>query len=68
MTWLPKIGEGPLWENRLNLEQERCQATWWTNILYVNNYVNTDQMVRFCTELFYIYGPILMLELLDILF
>lgn len=45
MTWFPKIGEGPLWDDRLMLEKERCMASWWTNILYINNYVNTDQMV-----------------------
>ncbi|XP_038213204.1 nose resistant to fluoxetine protein 6-like [Zerene cesonia] len=47
MTWLPKIGEGPLWENRIQLEQERCIDSWWTNILYINNYVNTDRMCMF---------------------
>ncbi|XP_026326744.1 nose resistant to fluoxetine protein 6-like [Hyposmocoma kahamanoa] len=47
MTWLPKIGEGPLWENRMLLEQERCQESWWTNILYINNYVNTDKLCMF---------------------
>ncbi|GBP48266.1 Nose resistant to fluoxetine protein 6 [Eumeta japonica] len=47
MSWLPKIGEGPLWDERLKLEQERCQASWWANILYINNYVNTDQLCMF---------------------
>ncbi|XP_022126987.2 nose resistant to fluoxetine protein 6 [Pieris rapae] len=47
MTWLPKIGEGPLWGNRIQLEQERCMDTWWANILYVSNYVMTDRMCMF---------------------
>ncbi|KAG6464915.1 hypothetical protein O3G_MSEX014814, partial [Manduca sexta] len=47
MTWFPKMGEGPLWEDRLLLEQERCMTSWWTNILYINNYVNTDKMCMF---------------------
>ncbi|XP_072941753.1 nose resistant to fluoxetine protein 6-like [Epargyreus clarus] len=47
MTWLPKIGEGPLWENKIMMEQERCTATWWANILYVNNYLKTDQLCMF---------------------
>ncbi|CAG4940148.1 unnamed protein product [Colias eurytheme] len=47
MTWLPKIGEGPLWENRIQLEQERCMDSWWTNILYINNYLKTDRMCMF---------------------
>ncbi|XP_028028597.1 nose resistant to fluoxetine protein 6-like [Bombyx mandarina] len=47
MTWFPKIGEGPLWDDRLLLERERCMESWWANILYINNYVNTDQMCMF---------------------
>ncbi|XP_073967401.1 nose resistant to fluoxetine protein 6-like [Choristoneura fumiferana] len=47
MTWLPKIGEGPLWEDRMQLEQERCMTSWWANILYINNYVNTDNLCMF---------------------
>ncbi|XP_047546002.1 nose resistant to fluoxetine protein 6-like [Vanessa atalanta] len=47
MTWLPKIGEGPLWEGRLRLEQERCMDSWWANILYVNNYIKTERMCMF---------------------
>ncbi|KAL4704134.1 hypothetical protein ACJJTC_003419 [Scirpophaga incertulas] len=47
MTWLPKIGEGPLWKDKILLEKERCEDTWWTNILYINNYINTDKMCMF---------------------
>ncbi|CAK1551594.1 unnamed protein product [Leptosia nina] len=47
MTWLPKVGEGPLWGNRIQLEQERCMDTWWANILYINNYVRTDRLCMF---------------------
>lgn len=45
MTWLPQIGDGPLWPNRIQREQSRCQASWWLNILYINNYINTDKLV-----------------------
>ncbi|XP_036318117.1 nose resistant to fluoxetine protein 6-like [Rhagoletis pomonella] len=45
MTWFPSIGSGPLWPERIRREQERCQASWWLNILYVNNYFNTDKFV-----------------------
>ncbi|XP_052751582.1 nose resistant to fluoxetine protein 6-like [Galleria mellonella] len=47
MTWFPKIGDGPLWESKMRLEQDRCLESWWANILYVNNYVNTDKMCMF---------------------
>ncbi|KAH9636680.1 hypothetical protein HF086_003228 [Spodoptera exigua] len=69
MTWLPKMGEGPLWQDRLLLEQERCMTSWWTNILYINNYVNTDKMCMFQswylsvdTQLFFI-APIFIYSL-----
>nr|XP_021182728.2 nose resistant to fluoxetine protein 6 [Helicoverpa armigera] len=69
MTWLPKMGEGPLWQDRLLLEQERCMSSWWTNILYINNYVNADKMCMFQswylsvdTQLFFI-APIFIYSL-----
>ncbi|KAJ2938847.1 hypothetical protein O0L34_g18475 [Tuta absoluta] len=69
MTWLPKIGEGPLWEGRMLLEQERCMTSWWANILYINNYVNNDDMCMFQswylsvdTQMFYV-APIFIYSL-----
>ncbi|XP_053600229.1 nose resistant to fluoxetine protein 6-like [Plodia interpunctella] len=47
MTWFPKLGSGPLWKDRLLLEQDRCMQSWWANLLYINNYVNTDTMCMF---------------------
>lgn len=44
-TWLPKLGSGPLWDRRMNLEQERCQSSWWLNLLYINNYIGNDNLV-----------------------
>ncbi|XP_044262126.1 nose resistant to fluoxetine protein 6-like [Tribolium madens] len=46
-TFLSRIGDGPLWDSRIKNEQEKCQKSWWTNLLYVNNYVNTDNMCMF---------------------
>nr|XP_008198006.2 PREDICTED: nose resistant to fluoxetine protein 6 isoform X1 [Tribolium castaneum] len=46
-TFLSRIGDGPLWDSRIKHEQEKCQKSWWTNLLYVNNYVNTDDMCMF---------------------
>lgn len=50
-TWLPKLGSGPLWDSRMNLEQTRCQASWWINLLYINNYVGTDKLVSVSWEI-----------------
>ncbi|KAG4079943.1 hypothetical protein HA402_006255 [Bradysia odoriphaga] len=46
-TWLPKLGSGPLWDSRMLLEQERCQSSWWLNLLYINNYFGTDNICMF---------------------
>ncbi|XP_059480960.1 nose resistant to fluoxetine protein 6-like isoform X2 [Neocloeon triangulifer] len=46
-TLLAKIGSGPLWQRKVGVEVERCVASWWANILYINNYVNTDQLCMF---------------------
>ncbi|KAG8237337.1 hypothetical protein J437_LFUL014543 [Ladona fulva] len=45
-TILNKIGSGPLWEKITSPEKEKCLENWWTNILYINNYVNSDKMVN----------------------
>ncbi|XP_076275541.1 nose resistant to fluoxetine protein 6-like isoform X2 [Rhynchophorus ferrugineus] len=47
MTWFPKIGSGPLWRQTVEVETERCLKSWWTNLLYINNYVNTDYLCIF---------------------
>ncbi|KAL0272824.1 UNVERIFIED_CONTAM: hypothetical protein PYX00_005652 [Menopon gallinae] len=46
-TWFYKMDSGPLWEARVGLERERCLNSWWTNLLYINNYVNNDQLCMF---------------------
>ncbi|KAJ8668277.1 hypothetical protein QAD02_009940 [Eretmocerus hayati] len=46
VTWLPNLDSGPLW-SRMRLENERCRASYWANLLYINNYVNTDQLCMF---------------------
>ncbi|XP_055540332.1 nose resistant to fluoxetine protein 6-like [Wyeomyia smithii] len=46
-TWLPRLGSGPLWDQRMEPEQARCQASWWRNVLYINNYLGTDQLCMF---------------------
>ncbi|XP_075234105.1 nose resistant to fluoxetine protein 6-like [Lycorma delicatula] len=41
---LPYTGNGPLWNSKINVESERCRKNWWLNILFLNNYINTDEM------------------------
>lgn len=46
-TWLRKIGDGPIWDSRMALEQERCLNSWWKNLLYINNYIGNEQLCMF---------------------
>ncbi|CAH1163713.1 unnamed protein product [Phaedon cochleariae] len=37
-------GEGPLWKLIAGGDSEDCRKNWWTNLLYISNYVNPDHM------------------------
>ncbi|XP_052895879.1 uncharacterized protein LOC128303065 [Anopheles moucheti] len=42
-TWLLKLQTGPLWRWGAETEQTFCRRNWWTNLLYINNYVHSDE-------------------------
>lgn len=44
-TLLIRVGDGPMWSEKIGAEVDRCQLSWWTNILYINNYVGADKLV-----------------------
>lgn len=44
-TFFKYFGEGPMWKPIVEPEVQDCRDNWWTNILYINNYVNVDHMV-----------------------
>lgn len=43
-TWLYKLDFGPFWKTTTETEKSFCRRNWWTNMLYINNYVNPSQM------------------------
>lgn len=43
------LGTGPVYPKG-GFEQNQCNGTWWTNLLFINNFVKTDQMVGIFTE------------------
>ena len=45
VTYMDYIGFGPFNYWNQDGTNKACETNWWTNILYVNNLVNTDQMV-----------------------
>ncbi|XP_071445546.1 nose resistant to fluoxetine protein 6-like [Hetaerina americana] len=68
-TLFYRVNRGPLWEARIGMETERCETNWWTNLLYVNNYVNTMQLCMFqswyvtCDMHFFLMAPLLVYPL-----
>jgi peptidoglycan/LPS O-acetylase OafA/YrhL len=46
-TWLVKLGDGPLWNSRISVEQTRCEKSWWKNMLYINNYYGNEDLCMF---------------------
>ncbi|KAK9888344.1 hypothetical protein WA026_000598 [Henosepilachna vigintioctopunctata] len=43
-THFRHTGNGPLWKIFVEEEYQDCRTNWWTNLLYINNYINTDHM------------------------
>ncbi|KAJ8938256.1 hypothetical protein NQ318_001789 [Aromia moschata] len=43
-TWLVHMGKGPQWEDFVVREYKNCRQSWWTNLLYINNYVYKKEM------------------------
>lgn len=56
--FLPYMGDGPLWKYFIHTEVEYCHKNWWTNMLFINNYVNSHKMViivYYCSSLYNLY-------------
>ena len=47
-TLVPYLGSGPFWE-LMQRWSNICENNWWTNLLYVNNLVNTSWLVSLLT-------------------
>lgn len=45
-TWLYKIQDGPGWKRLAETERYNCRTNMWTNLLYINNYINVSDMVK----------------------
>ncbi|RZF43029.1 hypothetical protein LSTR_LSTR001207 [Laodelphax striatellus] len=44
MTLFYKIGDGPLWNQMAGNDQSACEVNWWTNFVFLNNFVNPLRM------------------------
>ncbi len=43
------FGSGPFFPSNGFESKDNCQNYWWTNLLYVNNFVDTEKMVMIIT-------------------
>ncbi|CAG9821312.1 unnamed protein product [Phaedon cochleariae] len=43
-TLLIHLGKGPYWDILVGREYRNCRQNWWTNLLYINNYVEKNNM------------------------
>ncbi|KAL0271282.1 UNVERIFIED_CONTAM: hypothetical protein PYX00_008422 [Menopon gallinae] len=40
---MSRFGSGPLWKAEFKKHTDFCSENWWTNVLFLNNYVNTTR-------------------------
>lgn len=45
-TWIRHLGDGPHWDLFMIAEYKNCRKNWWTNLLFINNYVGADEMCQ----------------------
>lgn len=46
ITLLRFLGNGPLWSVLMDFFIGQCERYWWSAFLYIQNYVNADEIVR----------------------
>lgn len=44
-TLLADMQSGPMWRHVAETERSFCRKNWWTNILFINNYVHVKDPV-----------------------
>ncbi|XP_052899878.1 nose resistant to fluoxetine protein 6-like [Anopheles moucheti] len=43
-TLMRYVGSGPFWDGAMSLTEDSCQQYWWSALLYVQNYVNPQNV------------------------
>lgn len=43
---VPHLGDGPLWPQKAWSEAETCKKNWWTNLLFISNFIDAKHEVR----------------------
>lgn len=45
MSLMRFIGNGPVWPLAMDYLRQSCKRYWWSTLLYVQNYLNPDDIV-----------------------
>lgn len=54
---LPYVSDGPMWKLVIYPNAESCQKNWWTNMLFINTYVDSyDMVIKFIHSKSYLFG------------
>lgn len=40
------LGDGPVWRKLKESQEINCRENYWTNLLFINNFVNPSKIVR----------------------
>lgn len=51
MTLVRKLYSGPIWTQLAGYDEAFCRSNWWTNLLYINNFVKTGQICMLHSKL-----------------
>ncbi|XP_022251569.1 nose resistant to fluoxetine protein 6-like [Limulus polyphemus] len=43
---IPLLGSGPLWHESIDHVVEGCRKKWWTNLLFINNFLTTKDVLQ----------------------
>ncbi|XP_021346367.1 nose resistant to fluoxetine protein 6-like, partial [Mizuhopecten yessoensis] len=68
MSLFRYVGDGPFWSKE-GTDGKFCRSSWWTNLLYINNVVKTDEMCfgwswYLANDMqFYVVSPLLLVPL-----
>ncbi|XP_022670131.1 O-acyltransferase like protein-like isoform X2 [Varroa destructor] len=66
---LPLFGDGPFWKDVLDNEITLCESKWWTNLIFMNNVFNNQEMCLVatwylaCAFQFVLLAPLLVIPL-----
>lgn len=45
-TLMVHLFRGPIWDSCVAEEYRNCRKNWWTNLLYINNFVDRSNTVK----------------------